>query len=136
MKKIAILTTCVFAMFAVSSSFAQTVKKTTTTKKTTVVKKTTTAASGKVSAATLEEGKQLLAKNDCLSCHKVDVKIVGPAYKDVAKKYPNNAVNVEKLTQKVIAGGSGNWGDVPMSAHPSVPAADIKKMVQYILSLK
>ena len=134
MKKIAILTTFVFAIFAANSSFAQTVVKK-TTKKTTVVKKTTPAA-GKVSAATLEEGKQLLAKNDCLSCHKEDVKIVGPAYKDVAKKYPATAVNYEKLTQKVIAGGSGVWGDVPMAAHPSVPPADVKKMVQYILSLK
>jgi len=134
MKKIAILTTFVFALFAVNTTFAQKVVKKTTTK-TTVVKKTTPAA-GKVSAVTLEQGKQLLAKNDCLSCHKVDVKIVGPAYKDVAKKYPNNAENVEKLTQKVIAGGSGVWGDVPMSAHPSVPPADIKKMVQYILSVK
>jgi len=135
MKKIAILTTVVFTMFAVSTSFAQKVVKKTTTKKTSVVKKTTPAA-GKVSAVTLEQGKQLLTKNDCLSCHKVDVKIVGPAYKDVAKKYPATAANYEKLTQKVIAGGSGVWGDVPMSAHPSVPPADIKKMVQYILSLK
>ncbi len=66
----------------------------------------------------------------------MDVKIVGPAYKDVAKKYPATAANYEMLTQKVIAGGSGKWGDVPMSAHPSVPRADVKKMVQYILSIK
>jgi cytochrome c len=133
MKKITILTAFIIAMFAVNT-FAQTVVKK-TTHKTTVVKKTTT-TSGKPSAAVLEEGKQLLAKNDCLSCHKLDIKIVGPAYKDVAKKYPATAANYEKLTQKVIAGGSGNWGDVPMSAHPSVPPADIKKMVQYILSIK
>lgn len=135
MKKIAILTTAFFTMFAVSTSFAQKVVKK-TTKKTTVVKKTTPAAAGKVSAVTLEQGKQLLSKNDCLSCHKVDVKLVGPAYKDVAKKYPATAANYEKLTKKIIAGGSGVWGDIPMSAHPSVPPADIKKMVQYILSLK
>jgi cytochrome c len=133
MKRITILTTFIIAMFAVNS-FAQTVVKKTTKKTTTVVKKT--AVSAKPSAATLEEGKQLLAKNDCLSCHKLDIKIVGPAYKDVAKKYPATAANYEKLTQKVIAGGSGNWGEVPMSAHPSVPPADVKKMVQYILSLK
>ncbi|MBC7398385.1 MAG: c-type cytochrome [Mucilaginibacter sp.] len=120
-------------MFAVNT-FAQTVVKKTTSK-TTVVKKTTS-SSTKVSAVALEQGKQLLSKNDCLSCHKMDVKIVGPAYKDVAKKYPATAANYELLTQKVIAGGSGNWGDVPMSAHPSVPPADVKKMVQYILSIK
>lgn len=133
MKRITILTTFIIAMFAVNS-FAQTVVKKTTKKTTTVVKKT--AASAKPSAVTLEEGKQLLVKNDCLSCHKLDIKIVGPAYKDVAKKYPATAANYEKLTEKVIAGGSGNWGEVPMSAHPSVPPADVKKMVQYILSLK
>lgn len=117
-------------MFAVNS-FAQT-----TTKKTTKSAKKTTTSSAKPSAVTLEEGKQLLAKNDCLSCHKVDVKIVGPAYKDVAKKYPATAANYELLTKKVIAGGSGVWGEVPMSAHPSIPPADVKKMVQYILSVK
>jgi cytochrome c len=134
MKRITILTTVIIALFAVNT-FAQTKTKTTTTK-TTVVKKTTTAPAGKVSAVTLEEGKQLLSKSDCLSCHKMDVKIVGPAYIDVAKKYPATAANYEKLTQKVIAGGAGVWGDIPMSAHPSTPPADVKKMVQYILSLK
>lgn len=132
MKRITILTTLVVAMFAVSTSFAQTTVK--TTKKTTVVKKTVSSA--KPSAVTLEEGKQLLAKNDCLSCHKVDVKLVGPAYKDVAKKYPATAANYDLLSKKVIAGGSGVWGEVPMAPHPSVPPADVKKMIQYILSLK
>jgi cytochrome c len=133
MKRITILTAFIIAMFAVNS-FAQTTTKKTTksTKKTT----TTTTSSAKPSAVTLEEGKQLLAKNDCLSCHKVDVKIVGPAYKDVAKKYPATAANYDLLTKKVIAGGSGVWGEVPMSAHPSIPPADVKKMVQYILSVK
>jgi len=133
MKRITILTALVIAMFAVSTSFAQTTVK--TTKKTTVVKKTTGSAA-KPSAVTLEEGKQLLAKNDCLSCHKVDVKLVGPAYKDVAKKYPASAANYDLLSKKVIAGGSGVWGEVPMAPHPSVPPADVKKMIQYILSLK
>jgi len=133
MKRITILTAFIIAMFAVNS-FAQTVVKKTTKKTTTVVKKT--AVSAKPSAVALEEGKQLLAKNDCLSCHRMDVKIVGPAYIDVAKKYPATAANYEKLTQKVITGGTGVWGEVPMAAHPSVPQADVKKMVQYILSLK
>jgi cytochrome c len=133
MKRITILTAFTIALFA-ANTFAQTTTKKTskTTKKTT----TTTTSSAKPSAVALEEGKQLLAKNDCLSCHKVDVKIVGPAYKDVAKKYPATAANYDLLTKKVIAGGSGVWGEVPMSAHPSIPPADVKKMVQYILSLK
>jgi cytochrome c len=133
MKRITILTAFIIATFAVNS-FAQKVVKKTTKKTTTVVKKT--AVSAKPSAVALEEGKQLLAKNDCLTCHRLDVKIVGPAYKDVAKKYPATAANYEKLTQKVITGGTGVWGEVPMAPHPTVPAADVKKMVEYILSLK
>ena len=136
MKRITILTTLVIALLSVNYSFAQT-KKVTTTKKTTTVKKTTVAPAGKkVSAADIEEGKQLLSKNDCLSCHKVDSKVVGPAYIDVAKKYPATEANYDLLTKKVIAGGSGVWGSVAMSPHPSIAPADVKKMVEYILSLK
>jgi len=77
----------------------------------------------------------LLTKSDCLACHKVDTKVVGPAYADVAKKYPYSAANVDLLSSKIINGGSGTWGAVPMAAHPALTAADAKKMVTYILSL-
>ncbi len=83
----------------------------------------------------IEEGKMLLTKSDCLACHKVDTKVVGPAYADVAKKYPYSTANVDLLSSKIINGGSGTWGAVPMAAHPSLAAADVKKMVTYILSL-
>ncbi|MDB5116680.1 MAG: hypothetical protein JWQ79_2172 [Mucilaginibacter sp.] len=134
MKRTIILSGFIIAMLSVNYSFAQT--KVTTTKKTSVVKKTTVAAAKKPSAVDLEEGKQLLAKNDCLSCHKMDVKLVGPAYIDVAKKYPATEANYDLLTKKVIAGGSGVWGQVPMAPHPSLASADVKKMVEYVLSLK
>lgn len=135
MKRTIILTSFIIAMLSVNYSFGQTVKKTTKTK-TTIVKKTTVAPAKKVSAVDIEEGKQLVSKSDCLTCHKVDVKVVGPAYNDVAKKYPATEANYDMLTKKVIAGGSGNWGQVPMSPHPSLAAADVKKMVEYVLSLK
>jgi cytochrome c len=83
----------------------------------------------------VEEGKTLISKSDCLACHKVDMKVVGPAYNDVAKKYPYSAANVSTLTTKIINGGSGNWGAVPMTPHPTLAAADATKMVTYILSL-
>ncbi|MFY0254138.1 c-type cytochrome [Chitinophaga sp. 30R24] len=83
----------------------------------------------------VEDGKVLLTKSDCLACHKVDTKVVGPAYMDVARKYPYSVANVELLSNKIINGGSGNWGAVPMAAHPTLAAADVKKMVAYILSL-
>lgn len=135
MKRTIILSGFFVAMLVTSYSFGQTRKKVVKkTVKTTTVK--TVAAAKKPGAAELEEGKQLLSKNDCLSCHKVDVKLVGPAYNDVAKKYPATEANYEMLAKKVIAGGSGVWGQVPMAPHPSIAPADVKKMVEYILSLK
>src|SRR6185437_3246463 len=137
MRKI-LLGTFFFISLTTSGAFAQTkhatTKKVVTTRKT--VTKTTTVIDKKPSAAELAEGKELLKKSDCLTCHKEDMKVVGPAYKDVAKKYPATQANYELLTKKVIAGGSGNWGAIAMAPHAGLPEADVKKMVEYILSLK
>lgn len=84
----------------------------------------------------IEEGKALLSKSDCLACHKVDTKLVGPNYKEVANKYVATEANYNLLAQKIIKGGSGVWGAIPMSAHSSLKPEDAKKMVKYILSLK
>ena len=81
------------------------------------------------------KGAQLIAASDCLGCHKEQEKLVGPAYKDVAAKYPPTEENINKLANKVIAGGSGVWGDVPMTPHPNLALNDAKEMVKYILSL-
>ncbi|RVU01408.1 c-type cytochrome [Mucilaginibacter limnophilus] len=94
------------------------------------------AAGGKASAADIAAGKELISKSDCLACHKIDTKLVGPAYIDVAKKYPATPANYAKLAKKVIDGGAGVWGQIPMSPHASLSMADAKKMVSYILSLK
>ena len=135
--KRAVLTAGIFIlMLATNYSFAQTTTKKTVTSRKTVVKTTTTKpASKKPSAADLDAGKALLSKSDCLSCHKVDGPLVGPAYNLVAKKYPASEANYDMLTKKIIAGGSGNWGAIAMSAHPNLASADVRKMVQYILSL-
>ncbi len=87
-------------------------------------------------ATTSSKGAQLLASSDCLGCHKEQEKLVGPAYKEVAAKYPATEENIDKLANKVITGGSGVWGSVPMSAHPNLALNDAKEMVKYILSLK
>ena len=134
MKRAVITAGIMILTLATTYSFAQTKKVTTTKKTTTVTKKTTTTAK-KASAADIEAGKGLLAKSDCLACHKVDTKVVGPAYIDVAKKYPATEANYDKLAKKIIEGGSGNWGTMAMSPHPTLSAADAKKMAQYILSL-
>ncbi|RFS22664.1 cytochrome C [Chitinophaga silvatica] len=82
------------------------------------------------------KGEKLMAASDCGTCHKEGVKVVGPALKDIAAKYPNTPENVDKLAEKVIKGGSGNWGEVAMLPHPNVSKDDAKEMVSYILSLK
>lgn len=83
-----------------------------------------------------KKGLALVATNDCLTCHKIDEKLTGPAYRDVANKYENTPENVTKLADKIIKGGSGNWGTVPMTPHPSVTEADAQQMVKYILLLR
>jgi len=82
------------------------------------------------------KGEQLISGSDCLTCHKVDVKIVGPAYVDVANKYEATEANIEMLAGKIINGGSGSWGEIPMAPHTSLSIDDAKEMVKYILSLK
>jgi cytochrome c len=75
----------------------------------------------------------LQAKYSCGSCHTVANKLVGPAYTDVAKKYKGDASAPAKLAAKVKAGGSGVWGEIPMPPN-NVPDADLKKLVDWILS--
>lgn len=86
--------------------------------------------------AVAAKGSQLIASSDCMSCHRDNEKLVGPAYADVAKKYENNEANVKLLADKIIKGGSGNWGEVPMTPHPAISEADATEMVKYILSVK
>jgi len=83
-----------------------------------------------------KDGKALIAASDCLTCHKEHEKIIGPAYADVAKKYKNTDENVAMLVSKVIAGGQGNWGEIPMSPHPNLSKEDAEAMVKYILTIK
>lgn len=83
------------------------------------------------------KGLDLIAKNDCLACHKVDEKLTGPAYREVANKYTNDDATIDKLADKVIAGGKGVWGDAAMmTAHPALSKDDAKAMVKYILLLR
>jgi cytochrome c len=75
------------------------------------------------------------AKN-CMACHAVDKKLVGPSYKDVAAKYAGQKDAAEKLASKVIKGGSGVWGPVPMPANAQVSADEAKKLVAWVLATK
>ena len=75
------------------------------------------------------------AKN-CVSCHAVDKKLVGPSYKDVAAKYAGKADVDDKLVGKIMKGGAGAWGPVPMPANAQVSADEAKKLVAWIMTQK
>ena len=83
-----------------------------------------------------QKGLALVAGSDCLTCHKTSEKNIGPAYKEVAAKYENTEENVKMLAGKIIKGGSGNWGAIPMTPHPQLKEEDVEQMVKYILLLK
>lgn len=77
----------------------------------------------------------LAQKNACMSCHGVDKKIVGPAFKEVAAKYKGDKAAEARLVETVKKGGKGNWGQVPMPPNPQVKDEDLKKIVHWVLSL-
>jgi cytochrome c len=83
----------------------------------------------------IAQGKVLVDASDCKTCHHPINKIIGPAHTDVAKKYEFTQANVTMLADKIIAGGSGVWGQIPMSPHGDVSKADAEKMAMYVLSL-
>jgi cytochrome c len=99
--------------------------------------KTTTAATPAVDLSKnpdYQKGLQLVSGHDCLSCHTVSEKLLGPSYRSIADKYDSSAV--KSLAQKIIKGGQGVWGQVPMTPHPQVSQADAEQMVKYVLLLK
>lgn len=83
-----------------------------------------------------QKGLALIGKSDCFSCHKVSEKIVGPAYQEVADRYAGKPGIEDSLAGKIINGGAGNWGEVPMTPHPNLSKEDAVAMVKYILLLK
>lgn len=91
---------------------------------------------GQASAADAKAAEALAQKSGCLACHSIDKKVIGPSYKDIAAKYKGDKGAEAKLIAKVKNGGSGVWGPIPMPANsPQVKDADIKTMVQWILSM-
>jgi len=80
-------------------------------------------------------GKNLIDKSDCKACHNINTRSLGPSFTQVAQKYRSNAAATARLAKKVIAGGSGVWGDAAMPAHPSITTNDATAMVRYILSV-
>ena len=78
----------------------------------------------------------IVANSDCKTCHMIEEKNVGPAWRDVANKYADSANAVAYLSHKIINGGSGVWGQVPMAAHPTMSQEDAETLAKYVLLLK
>jgi cytochrome c len=81
-------------------------------------------------------GGNLIAANDCLTCHKIDAKSTGPSYKQIAAKYQPNQGNVENLANSIIKGSKGLWGNTAMTPHPHLSEQQAQEMAGYILSLR
>ena len=96
----------------------------------------TTTATPVVTKPEMEPGELLIGKSDCIGCHQKEDKLIGPAYQEVAAKYPATDKNINLLASKIIKGGKGVWGPVPMTPHTKITEDDAKLMAKYILSLK
>lgn len=132
MKKIIIASLALLALIACNSNGTKEEKPTADTTT------TTGAATDDLSNnPDYQAGLELVAKSNCLTCHKIDEAFTGPTYRQVAEKYGNEPDTiVAHLAQKIIKGGSGVWGQTPMIAHPQISQGDAEKMVKYILLLK
>lgn len=91
-------------------------------------------AAGTLTATPAFANLELAQKKNCMACHAVDKKLVGPGYKEVAAKYKGDKTAADKLTQKVLKGGVGAWGQIPMPPNPQVSEAEAKQLVQWVLS--
>ena len=83
-----------------------------------------------------QKGLEVASKSDCFTCHKIDEKNIGPAWRDVANKYAGQDTAVKYLAHKIVTGGSGVWGEVPMAAHPTFTQEDAEAVAKYVLLLK
>ena len=79
---------------------------------------------------------ELAQKKNCMACHALDKKLVGPAYKDVAAKYAKDKDAYKKLAEKIVKGGSGVWGPVPMPANTQVSPAEAETLAKWVLTVK
>ena len=99
-----------------------------------LIRLTATALLGAACALPAFASAELAGKKNCMACHATDKKLVGPSFKDIAAKY--QAKDVDALAQKILKGGAGVWGPVPMPANPQVSDAEAKELVRWILTVK
>ena len=89
-----------------------------------------------VAALPAQASPELAQQKNCMACHALDKKVIGPSYKDVAAKYAGQKDAADKLSQKIMKGGAGVWGPVPMPANPQVNDAEAKKLAAWVLTVK
>jgi len=87
-------------------------------------------------AATAQADQDLATKNQCMACHAVDKKLVGPSYRDVAKRYAGNPQAQDLLARSIKTGGQGKWGAIPMPAQTKLSEEDARKLAAWILNVK
>jgi cytochrome c len=133
MKKILLLLSATAVLYACGNQDANKTDDTTKEEKPVVEEPKTNDLS---SNPDYTKGLELVAQSDCLTCHKVEEKHIGPAYREVANKYASDDKTIDTLANKIIKGGAGVWGPTPMTPHPAIPLEDAKQMVKYILLLK
>ena len=122
---------------AAPAAKAKTTKKKPSAKKSKTAKAAAATAVAATPVVDAVAAQALATKHACLTCHKTDAtKLVGPGFKEVAAKYKGDASAEAKLIAKVKLGGSGAWGSIPMPPLPQVPDADLKTLVQWVLSIK
>ncbi|WP_316815093.1 c-type cytochrome [Pedobacter nyackensis] len=129
----------IISLYSTSCNSSNTDKEVTISEKTDSIADYIKPIEGKndtISLEAIEKGKVLISYSDCYTCHKEDKRSFGPAFRDIAKRYPANKVFIQMLAQKVIVGGSRGWGYAVMLPHPKLSAKDAELMVSYILSLK
>ncbi|RZK92490.1 MAG: c-type cytochrome [Pedobacter sp.] len=102
----------------------------------TETKEPATTAAPTVSKPAMDPGELAIVKSDCIGCHNKETKIIGPSYLEIAEKYPSTDENIALLASKIIKGGKGVWGEIPMTPHTKITEDEAKTMVKYILSLK
>jgi len=78
---------------------------------------------------------ELAKKSGCSNCHKIEKKMVGPGWEDVAKKYKDDPEATAKLSDKIVKGGKGVWGPIPMPANPKLTEPEVKELVTFIMGL-
>ena len=89
-----------------------------------------------ITAEEAEKGLELIGNSDCTTCHKISETNIGPSYTDMAKKYEVTRANIDTLAYRTIKGGTGVWGQIPMTPHPNLSLDDARLMMKFILSLR